>query len=176
MRTPLSFDKDTAILLASCCELTYEQYKQNGIFEIPDGFQYVQGFQGKTIQTTDWFGFILESEDTIIVAFRGTQTDTEWIIDSLVNQKPYPYALNSGNVHNGFLSIYESCRDSIMDMLVSLPAHKKLLATGHSLGGALATLHILDARINTAFAQYGLYTFASPKWAILHFAIIINYK
>ncbi|MED3021377.1 MULTISPECIES: lipase family protein [Bacillus cereus group] len=163
MRTPLSFDKDTAILLASCCELTYEQYKQNGIFEIPDGFQYVQGFQGKTIQTTEWFGFILESEDTIIVAFRGTQTDTDWIIDSLVNQKPYPYALNSGNVHNGFLSIYESCRDSIMDMLVSLPAHKKLLTTGHSLGGALATLHILDARINTAFAQYGLYTFASPK-------------
>ena len=75
MRTPLSFDKDTAILLASCCELTYEQYKQNGIFEIPDGFQYVQGFQGKAIQTTEWFGFILESEDTIIVAFRGTQTD-----------------------------------------------------------------------------------------------------
>ncbi|MGE7883072.1 lipase family protein [Bacillus sp. NPDC094077] len=163
MRTPLSFDKDTAILLASCCELTYEQYKQNGIFEIPDGFQYVQGFQGKAIQTTEWFGFILESEDTIIVAFRGTQTDTDWIIDSLVNQRPYPYTLNSGNVHNGFLSIYESCRDSIMDMLVSLPAHKKLLATGHSLGGALATLHILDARINTAFAQYGIYTFASPK-------------
>ncbi len=47
MRTPLSFDKDTAILLASCCELTYEQYKQNGIFEIPDGFQYVQGFSRK---------------------------------------------------------------------------------------------------------------------------------
>lgn len=46
MRTPLSFDKDTAILLASCCELTYEQYKQNGIFEIPAGFQYVQGFHG----------------------------------------------------------------------------------------------------------------------------------
>ncbi|MBL1705436.1 lipase family protein, partial [Klebsiella pneumoniae] len=43
MRTPLSFDKDTALLLASCCELTYEQYKQNGIFKIPDGFQYVQG-------------------------------------------------------------------------------------------------------------------------------------
>ncbi|MGQ0514468.1 hypothetical protein ACT453_17120, partial [Bacillus sp. D-CC] len=58
--------------------------------QIPDGFQYVQGFQGKTIQTTEWFGFILESEDTVIVAFRGTQTDTDWIIDSLVNQKPYP--------------------------------------------------------------------------------------
>lgn len=163
MRAPLSFDKDTAILLASCCELTYEQYKQNGVFQIPDGFQYVQGFQAKALQTTEWFGFILESEDTIIVAFRGTQTEPDWVIDSLVNQKPYPYALNSGNVHNGFLSTYESCRDTIMDMLVSLPAHKTLLATGHSLGGALATLHILDARVNTAFAQYGLYNFASPK-------------
>ena len=47
-------------------------------------------------------------------------------------------------------------------MDISYHCHKKLLATGHSLG-ALATLHILDARINTAFAQYGLYTFASPK-------------
>ena len=83
MRTFI-LDKDTAILLV-CCELTYEQYKQNGIFEIPDGFQYVQGL-GKAIQTTEWFGFILESEDTIIVAFRGTQTDPDWIIDSLVNQ------------------------------------------------------------------------------------------
>ncbi len=84
MRTPLSFDKDTAILLASCCELTYEQYKQNGIFEIPDGFQYVQGFQGKTIQTTEWFGFILESEDTVIVAFAGhKQIQTGLSIHSL---------------------------------------------------------------------------------------------
>ena len=45
MRTPLSFDKDTAILLASCCELTYEQYKQNGIFEIRMVFNMYKGFK-----------------------------------------------------------------------------------------------------------------------------------
>lgn len=45
MRTPLSFDKDTAILLASCCELTYEQYKQNGIFEIPMVFNMYKDFK-----------------------------------------------------------------------------------------------------------------------------------
>lgn len=176
MRAPLSFDKDTAILLATCCELTYEQYKQNGIFQIPDGFQYVQGFQAKAIQTTEWFGFILESEDTVIIAFRGTQSDPDWVIDSLVNQKPYPYASNSGSVHNGFLSIYESCRDSIMDMLVSLSSHKTLLVTGHSLGGALAALHILDARVNTSFSRCSLYTFASPKVGDIAFEIIIKYK
>lgn len=169
MPAPLSFDKDTALLLATCCELTYDQYKQNGIFQIPEGFQYVQGFQAKGIQTTEWFGFILESKDSIIVAFRGTQTDSDWMIDSLVNQRSYPYACNGGNVHNGFLSIYESCRDTIMDTLTSLSSHKTLFATGHSLGGALATLHILDARINTSFSRYALYNFASPKVGDLAF-------
>ena len=103
MRTPLSFDKDTAILLASCCELTYEQYKQMAFSKYQMVFNMYRISARKAIQTTEWFGFILESEDTIIVAFRGTQTDPDWIIDSLVNQKPYPYALNGGNVHNGFL-------------------------------------------------------------------------
>ncbi|MGG2063799.1 lipase family protein [Bacillus sp. S14(2024)] len=163
MLTSVSFHKDTAVLLATCCELTYEQYKQNGIFSIPEGFQYIQGFQAKAIQTTTWFGFILESEDQIIVAFRGTQSDRDWMADSMVQQKPYPFTANSGNVHSGFLSIYESCRDTIMDTLVSLPSHKALFVTGHSLGGALATLHILDARVNTSFSHYTLYNFASPK-------------
>lgn len=163
MPTSVSFHKDTAILLATCCELTYEQYNQNGIFTIPKGFRYVQGFQATAIQETEWFGFILESDDQIIVAFRGTQSDRDWIADSIVQQKPYPFTANSGNVHSGFLSIYESCRDTIMDTLVSLSSSKALFVTGHSLGGALATLHILDARVNTSFSHYALYSFGSPK-------------
>ena len=45
MRTPLSFDKDTAILLASCCELTYEQYKQMGFLKYQMVFNMYKAFK-----------------------------------------------------------------------------------------------------------------------------------
>ena len=47
MRTPLSFDKDTAILLASCCELTYEQYKQMGFLKYQMVFNMYKAFKEK---------------------------------------------------------------------------------------------------------------------------------
>ncbi|WP_369902064.1 lipase family protein [Bacillus manliponensis] len=169
MTSPRSFSQETAILLATCCELTYEQYEQDGLFQVPEGFTCVQGFEAKAVDTVEWFGFILQSNDTIIVAFRGTKSDSDWVADALVNQKPYPFTLNSGNVHNGFLSIYESCRDNIMDTLSQLSPNKTLLVTGHSLGGALAVLHMLDARVNTSFFHYELYNFGAPKVGDLTF-------
>ncbi|MFX3623754.1 MAG: lipase family protein [Ectobacillus sp.] len=174
MLSSAAVNKKVGLLLATCCELTYEQYKQNGIFPIPDGFQCVQGFQAKAAGTTEWFGFILESDNTIVVAFRGTQSDPDWIADSLINQRPYPYTANSGNVHSGFLSIYETCRDCIMDALSQLSSKKNLLITGHSLGGALAILHMLDARVNTSFSSYILYNFGAPKVGDLAFRNYYN--
>lgn len=163
MFSATAVNKELGVLSAACCELTYEQANQNGVFTVPEGFRYVQGFQAKSLGKPEWFGFILESDDVVIVAFRGTQSDTDWVADSLVNQRAYPYTTNSGNVHHGFLSIYETCRDTIMNTLAKLSSDKMLLATGHSLGGALAVLHILDARVNTSFADYMLYTFGAPK-------------
>ncbi|GAA3320119.1 hypothetical protein GCM10020331_029780 [Ectobacillus funiculus] len=95
-------------------------------FNRQKGFQHICGFQAQAIGTTEWFGFIAESEQEIVVAFRGTQSDTDWIADSLINQRIYPYTANSGLVHSGFLSIYETCRDSIMETLVTLPKQKKI--------------------------------------------------
>lgn len=169
-----TIDKDLSFLLANCCALTYEQNRQDGHFSIPDGFQYVLGFKAKAIGALEWFGFILESDDCIIVAFRGTQSDPDWIADSLVNQRAYPYTPNSGNVHSGFLSIYETCRDTIMDTLATLSSDKSLLITGHSLGGALAVLHMLDARVNTSFSKYVLYNFGAPKVGDLAFRNYYN--
>jgi triacylglycerol lipase len=167
-------NKDISVLLATCCELTYDQFSQNGVCAVPEGFRYVKGFQANSIGISEWFGFILESDDAVITAFRGTQSDTDWVADSLINQRPYPYAVNSGNVHHGFLSIYETCRDTIIDTLATLPSNKTLLVTGHSLGGALAVLHILDARMNTSFSNVILYNFGAPKVGDLTFRNYYN--
>jgi triacylglycerol lipase len=152
-----------ASLLIDCCIQTYEQYKQKGIFYAPDPFTIIRGFQATSFNDTNWFGFILESPHYVLVAFRGTKTDDEWINDLSVNQRPFSYVENSGKVHGGFLSIYESCRMTILETLRSLPHTKPLLVTGHSLGGALSTLLAIDTAHHLSFPNIIHYNFGAPK-------------
>ncbi|KGX90671.1 lipase family protein [Pontibacillus marinus] len=157
------FHKELALFLIDLCRLTYVQYKKNGEFHIPKGFQLIKQFKARSLHSQEWFGFILESPDSILIAFRGTQSDPDWVSDAQVFQRSYPYVPDSGLVHDGFLSIYESCRDEIMNVYETVPPYKKLYITGHSLGGALATLHALDARVNTDFTQVLMYNYGSPR-------------
>jgi triacylglycerol lipase len=151
-----------ASLLVDCCVQTYEQYKQKGIFYAPDPFTIVKGFQATSFNDTTWFGFILESPHYLLVAFRGTKTDDEWITDFSINQRPFPYVPDSGKVHGGFLSIYDSCRTTIIETLQSLPK-KPLLTTGHSLGGALSILLAIDVAHNLSLPSIIHYNFGAPK-------------
>ncbi|MFY4777290.1 lipase family protein [Metabacillus sp. RGM 3146] len=154
--------KDIAVFLAECSILTYEQFHQNGLFTIPEGFQVVLSFKALSIYEEEWFGFILESDQCAVISFRGTQSDPDWIADANIGQTVYPYA-DAGKVHKGFLSIYESCRETVMEALKAVPSHKQLLITGHSLGAALATLCALDVYENTDFPSPLMYTFGGPR-------------
>ncbi|TYR79160.1 lipase family protein [Priestia megaterium] len=156
------FYRPLALDLLYMCVLAYKQYKQNGIFDIPPGYQFVQSIQASAIVRKEWFGFILESDDAIVIAFRGTQSEADWIADARIHQRSYPYTENAGRVHEGFLSIYESCREEIFTTYSTLPA-KPLYITGHSLGAALAILHALDVATNTSFPHITMYNFASPR-------------
>lgn len=159
----LLVDKDIAALLGNCCVETYSQFENNGAFTIPSGFQLVTDFEAVALDKRRLFGFILESEKYIIIAFRGTRTDREWIADFTFEQVPFPYVRSGVEVHAGFFSIYQSCRETIFYHLAKLSQTKPLLVTGHSLGGALATLFTLDSLHSTAFTNSSLYTFGAPK-------------
>ena len=63
--------------------------------------------------------------------------------------KNFKYIKDSSLTHRGFTNIYASARGQVMSALNRLPAHKTLFITGHSLGGALATLCAVDAAANT---------------------------
>jgi triacylglycerol lipase len=78
----VSPNKQQAIFLAECCLQTYNQFLDKGPFHVPDGYTLVKGFKAKAFGVREWFGFVLESDDSIIVAFRGTQTDPDWLADS----------------------------------------------------------------------------------------------
>lgn len=82
---------------------------------------------------------------------------------------------NFGFVTAGFRGIYISLRQKLIEALnrVGISPNSRIFVTGHSLGGALATLAIPDILKNTPFKDPGqvvLYTFASPRCGDRHFA------
>lgn len=160
-----AFDVRKAILLAGVCSQTYKQYEHpEGSFMVPAPYWAVAAFDAQSLnRNRELFGFILESEDEVVVAFRGTSSTSDWLSDAIASQVSYPYCKNAGQTHRGFTQIYKSARHGIMSVLKNMSREKRLVLTGHSLGGALATLCAMDVAENVPFRSYALYTFGSPR-------------
>jgi len=111
-------------------------------------------------RTRDTQLFIVSNSDVVIAAVRGT-TGLEDLMQDL---KVYPTLMDSGTdlgrVHSGFWQQYLIARKKLQEY-VGRTEHKEkpILLTGHSLGGAVATL--LAAHFG-ATRKVMLYTFGSP--------------
>lgn len=94
------------------------------------------------------------SDDKAVLAFRGTESDdpTDLVIDALFLPEAWEAG---GKVHTGFAKALEYVWSQILPHLQAL--NKPILFTGHSLGGALATLAASNSRPQT------LYTYGSPR-------------
>ena len=154
-----------AIFLAAICGQTYTQFTNtDGSFVLPLNYSLYDTIEANSlISVSERFGFILESPDEIIIAFRGTSSTTNWISDAIASQKNFKYIKDSSLTHRGFTNIYASARGQIMSALNQLPTHKTLFITGHSLGGALATLCAVDVAANTDHQSPYVFTYGSPR-------------
>jgi triacylglycerol lipase len=167
-----------ALFLICSCEQTYNQFLDPaGRFVIPAGYQYITSFSAEAYGgALETFGFLIESGDTIILAFRGTTSSADAISDFIARQIPYPWVSNGGNTHRGFTEIYATARIQIIHALSQCDSSKRLIITGHSLGGALATLCALDLANNTKFAPPIVYTYGAPRVGDPTFAAAYNQK
>ncbi|WP_127584443.1 lipase family protein [Paenibacillus koleovorans] len=169
-------DKKKAIFLAAVCGQTYTQYGNTaGTFVVPKGYKLVAPFKAVSFGgQLEWFGFVLESASEIIVAFRGTSSQSDWMSNAMARQVKYKYAKDAGWTHHGFTEIYSSARKNVLAALAKLSDSKRLFITGHSLGGALATLCALDVASNTKFRTPVVYTYGSPRVGNQTFADAFN--
>lgn len=168
------YNKDLVEFLLHMCVYSYRQFLNNGPVEPVPGFKLVKAFKSGANGVMEWFGFILESDDAVVIAFRGTQSDADWVADATIRQTPYPYIQNGGLVHQGFQSIYSQCRDEIFQTYSALPKEKNLFITGHSLGGALAVLHAADAAVNAGFRSIVMYNYGAPRVGDGQFAALYD--
>ncbi|WP_088072094.1 lipase family protein [Gottfriedia luciferensis] len=167
-----TFNSRDAILLAAMC------YQSNQLIEsenmiLPKNFKLrhlIYAYAGVEEPEAEVFGFLAESKDEIVIAFRGTDSFKDNESDQDLYQVDYPFAENVGKTHRGFTCIYQSARNELMKELMKLSTDKRVLITGYSLGGALAVLSSFDIAVNTDFNHPFVYTFGSPRVADPEFA------
>ncbi|MCV6636897.1 lipase family protein [Candidatus Albibeggiatoa sp. nov. NOAA] len=122
------------------------------------------------IDRSEPFGFIVTSKQDgqRYLVFRGTETASDWAVDIDADQEDY--GLGYGDAHHGFLKLYRSLEDEMLDVLDSLEDITQLIVTGHSLGCGLSTLAIPKLIEQYPNTQLTHYNFASPRVASIPFA------
>lgn len=106
-------------------------------------------------------GGSLDDPGTIIVAFRGTEQPRDYLTDArFLVKNQWPCEGNGGaRVHRGFCGSYFSVSEKIH---ARVQGANRIILTGHSLGGALATLAALDLFEN-GLPVVNVVTFGSPR-------------
>lgn len=132
---------------------------QCAIFSDAGTFIYIV-FRGSE-NRIDWdTNFNLEQE---VVQFQQNVLQEKVVGD---REQVYPYEEESSSgakMHRGFASAYMSVREQIHNYLKNNAA-SSLTVTGHSLGGALATLCAVDIQYNFSNqVAVDIYTFGAPR-------------
>ena len=152
----MGYSLSNAYALTHAAELSYrmpdEITRQVWSWEFPQ-------FRFLDCDTTQ--AYIMGNDRTIVVAFRGTETKNlqDWRTDLKAGFTPEC----GGNVHCGFQGAVNHIWESLVVTILQFRTNNQnLVLTGHSLGGALATLSAIRL-VKAGQAVDALYSYGSPR-------------
>ena len=136
---------------------------------------YDKEIEGEFIEdsATDAQAFVSFNDGDIIISGQGTTTMRDWSIDFQIWRTRVDY-LDNVHIHAGFMKQYNAIRERIHTVIrANIEQCKRILCTGHSLFGALATIAALDCALMYDVSVHCI-TFGSPRVGGKDFAKLFN--
>ncbi|TDL27132.1 alpha/beta-hydrolase [Rickenella mellea] len=136
---------------------------------------------------TDTQGFIArdDTRKELVVAVRGSSDPVDFLTDVMMILAPYtspgvpppPPPTDDIRTHLGFLTAYNAVAPLILKALKTqheLYPDYTLISTGHSLGGAIASLGGVSMKCNFPEANVRLFTFGQPRTGNAAYAAFVE--
>jgi triacylglycerol lipase len=170
------YSPENARILGQAAAMAYEEARACEAWAVK------QGFTPGTLELFDVHdtqGFVVQSDDAILVVFRGTQPKhpVDWLSDGRVVHAPW--ANTVGKVHKGFYDALTVAwnQSQVLPRRLVNRGNRTVWITGHSLGGALAELCAARASFDSAITSIpiqGVYTFGQPRVGDNEFAALLH--
>jgi len=154
-----AFNATKALLHARACALSYRPDADRALLDELDCHKV------RPLNFGDWLLLIAERADGALLVFRGTDTIGGWITD--VDAVPEAHPAFPGMIHAGFASVWD---DIVSWLLTYAPKDKPVDVTGHSAGGALATMALWALKDRGYRFEDQQTTFGAPRFADAVFA------
>jgi triacylglycerol lipase len=152
----IDFNFSNAYAMVQASSLAYQDAEAIEAQAIAWGFPKVKFLSSGPTQ-----GYLMANDHAIVLAFRGTEGKNRK--DWLTNLNFDRTETHHGDVHEGFSKAVDRVWELLwLNLLKFRTAQQPLFITGHSLGGALATLSALRFASTNQPVQ-ALYTFGSPR-------------
>ena len=163
-----------AHLLAQVADLTYAIGKPGGVAKHPDFDRRV--FVGEPHEVSDGkinAAFAVETTEAFVLGFRGTlplnlgsldgfvTSALDWMNDAQCAFVDPPYA--GGRIHGGFAESLDAVWGGLLPAIRGRNSKKPIWITGHSKGGALATLAAARLKSQLHLQAETIMTFGSPR-------------
>jgi len=169
--TAQGYHPNNALWLAAAANLAYEDEKTIRSVVRKWGFDRFRFLHGSShIESSgvsipvDTQGYVCRGSEALLIAFRGTEVSKikDWFTDLMAIAVLAPSGV--GKIHKGFAAGLGAVWPQLEQALAEqYDGQVPIWITGHSLGGALATLAASQLRFNANLPVQGLYTFGQPR-------------